>query len=177
MTDAPKPRIYRETWRQEKAVVFARVCVVGPHKFLAHDRAKASGQNSHRWQAKRGVRKGTPDTQLIVPGMHVWFEMKAPGERVNDGDDQDLMLAALRDLGDKATWGVTIMEMATFWHENGVSLVPNWQYQAMHYDGLVDSRIAKAEGKVPGVKKKSYRKPTVRAPGTVKQAHRRGAWG
>lgn len=35
-TEAParRPQILRETWRQEKAVVFARDAIVGPHKFL-----------------------------------------------------------------------------------------------------------------------------------------------
>jgi len=169
----------RETWRQEKAVVFARDAIVGEHKFLAHDRAKAASANEHGWQAKRGVRKGTPDTQLILPnGRHVWFEFKAPGQKVHPGDDQDLMLAALRKLGDAASWGVTIEDLRRFYAVEGVPLVPNAAYRAMVLDGLVDSRIAKAEGRMP-VAAKPKRAPRARAAGktaTVAQGHRMGVW-
>lgn len=181
LPDEPAPatkRVYRETWRQEKAVVFARGAIVGPHKFLAHDRAKASSPNAHGWQARRGVRKGTPDTQLILPGgKHCWFEFKAPGQRVKPGDDQDLMLQDLRLLGDAADWGVTILELLHFWTANGVPLAANAAYQAMHLDGLVDSRIAKAEGRASATKKKSRSRKTV--PGrvtTVARGHRLGVW-
>jgi hypothetical protein len=155
LSDDPKPTwIPRETWRQEKAVVFARDAIVGPHIFMAHDRSRAKSSKEHLWQAKRGVRKGTPDTQLILPGgLHAWFEFKAPGQRVASGDDQDLMLAKLRSLGDEADWGVTIEDMRAFWAEHNVPMVPNAAYRAMVLDGLVDSRIAKAEGAVPVVKK------------------------
>lgn len=175
---ARRPQILRETWRQEKAVVFARDAIVGPHKFLAHDRAKATSGKSHMWQAKRGVRKGTPDTQLVIRGKHLWFEFKAPGKRVETGDDQDLTLAALRALGDAASWGVTIDDLRRFWVAEGVPLVANAEYRAMVLDGLVDSRIAKAEGKVPvAAKKKSRgRKAPVRTPHTVAQSHRLGLW-
>ena len=159
----PKPKptwIPRETWRQEKAVVFARDAIVGPHQFIAHDRAKASGGKSHLWQWKRGIRKGTPDTQLILPdGRSIWFEFKAPGKKVEDDDDQGRMLAALRAMGHAASWGVTIEDMRAFYAARGVPLVANAAYRAMVLDGLVDSRIAKAESKAPGKKKAATRKP------------------
>ena len=140
----------RETWRQEKAVVFARDAIAGPHQFIAHDRAKASGGMSHLWQWKRGVRKGTPDTQLILPdGRSIWFEFKATGEKVKDDDDQGRMLAALRAMGHAASWGVTIEDMRAFYEAMGVPLVPNAAYRAMVLDGLVDSRIATAESRAP----------------------------
>lgn len=171
--------IHRETWRQEKAVVFARDAIVGPHQFIAHDRAQARGDKSHLWQWKRGVRKGTPDTQLMLPnGRSLWFEFKAPGSRVDDDDDQGRMLAALRALGHAASWGVTIEDLRLFYEVEGVPLVPNAAYRAMVLDGLVDSRIAKAEGKllVAPKKKRSTRKATTRTAITVKQAHALGLW-
>jgi hypothetical protein len=147
--------IPRETWRQEKAVVFVRDAIVGPHMFLALDRSRAKSPKEHLWQARRGVRKGTPDTQLILPGgRHIWFEFKADGQKVVAGDDQDLMLQALRDLGDAAAWGVTIEDLRLFYLAEGVPLVANAYYRALVLDGLVDSRIAKAEGRVPVVAKK-----------------------
>lgn len=131
--------------------MFARDCVVGPHKFLAHDRSRQTGKE-HLWQWKRGVRKGTPDTQLIVPlrdsefAHHIWFEFKAPGEEPDD--DQKKMLLDLEALGDDAHWGVTIEELRCFWAACGVHLTRNAEYRAMVLDGLVDSRIAKAESRI-----------------------------
>lgn len=177
---APEKRKWtpRETWRQEKAVVFARDAIIGEHKFLAHDRSKAASANEHGWQAKRGVRKGTPDTQLVIfNGRHLWFEFKAPGERVVPGDDQDLMLAALRKLGDAASWGVTIEDLRQFYAAEGVPLVPNAAYRAMVLDGLVDSRIAKAEGKIPAPKpKRAARARPAGKVATVAWGHRARIW-
>lgn len=147
-----RKRILRETWRQEKAVVFARNVIVGPHKFVAHDRSGAKSDKEHLWQWKRGVRKAIPDTQLMLPvGRHAWFEFKAPGQIPDD--DQLQMLEDLRALGDSASWGVTIEDLLNFWIMVGVPLVPNAHYQAMRYDGLVDSRIAKAEARTAPAKK------------------------
>lgn len=172
--------IHRETWRQEKAVVFARDAIVGPHQFIAHDRAQARGDKSHLWQWKRGVRKGTPDTQLMLPnGRSLWFEFKALGSRVDDDDDQGRMLTALRAMGHAASWGVTIEDLRRFYEAEGVPLVPNAAYRAMVLDGLVDSRIAKAEGRLPTApkKKRSPRKAGPRTTASVEFGHRAAARG
>lgn len=136
--------IPRETYRQEKAVVFARDAIACRHKFMAHDRAQNSGKE-HLWQAKRGVLKGTPDTQLIINGRHLWFEFKSKGNKPDY--DQFRMLSDLEALGDAASWGITIMDLCQFYEDEGVPLVANARYRALVLDGLVDSRIAKEEAK------------------------------
>lgn len=157
LTEDAKPKrvwIPRETWRQEKAVVFARYAIVGPHKFVAHDRSRPKSEKEHLWQWKRGVKKAIPDTELIWPmEHHAWFEFKAPGQKPDD--DQICMLEELRALGDAASWGVMIEDLLNFWMAAGVPLVANAHYMAMKYDGLVDSRIAKAEVNAYGSAKKS----------------------
>lgn len=172
--EAPARRkpIQRESFRQEKAVVFARDAVVCPHIFMSHDRGKNSGRE-HLWQAKRGVRKGTPDTQLIIRGRHYWFEFKAGNAKPDE--DQLQMLANLAALGDAVAWGRTIAELCEFWRINGVPLVTNAAYRAMVLDGLVESRIAKAEGATPATKKPSRRKPTVKT-SSLAWARRNGVW-
>lgn len=164
--DPPPRRVWipRETWRQEKAVVLARDAIVVPHAFIAHDRARPHGDKDHMWQWKRGAKKGLPDTQTIFQpapkpesfaverGQHCWFEFKSKGE-VPD-DDQLRMLQRFRDLGDFASWGITLEDLVNFWMCCGVLLVANAHYRAMVLDGLVDSRIAKAEGKIPATKSK-----------------------
>jgi hypothetical protein len=178
--DKPKrPRIPREAWRQEKAVVFVREAVRCPYTFMAFDRSEKRNARSHLFEAKRGVRPDTPDSLLIarIPGgqtWHVWAEWKAPGQRPGEG--QLDALERLRGLGDHATWCVTIDEYRLFLAHCGVPLVANAEYLAMHYDGMVDSRIAKAEGRVvPVVKKSRSRKPGPRFTAGKRMARR--IWG
>lgn len=156
--------IPRESWRQEKAVAFARDAIVGQHKFMAHDRSQNSGKE-HLWQAKRGVLKGTPDTQLIIRGRHLWFEFKSKGNKPDD--DQFRMLSDLEALGDAASWGVTIMDPCQFYEDEGV---PNARYRAMVLDGLVDSRIAKAEAKAPAKRSRSRKSTPRYSPNKAAQA-------
>jgi hypothetical protein len=148
--DRPKRNwIPREAYRQEKAVVFARVAIIGPHKFVAHDRSRPKSSKEHLFQWKRGVRKATPDTELIWPMSRVAkFEFKSPGQKP-DGD-QLQMLEDYRLLGIEAAWGVTIEDLYNFWTLAGVPMVPNAHFLALKYDGMVDSRIAKAEARNVG---------------------------
>lgn len=159
MSDAPakRKRMFPEAWRQEKAAVFARDAITCPHTFMAFDRSQARGQHSHLFEAQRGIRVSMPDTLLIARitdgnTRHVWAEWKAPGKKPNDGQYE--ALERLRGLGDSATWCETIEEYRLFLAHVGIPMVPNAEYRAMVLDGFVDSRIAKAEGKMPGVAKK-----------------------
>ena len=145
--------IPREAYRQEKAVVWVRGAVLEPHIFVAYDRAAARGDKSHLWQWKRGQKAGTLDTELILTERSLRFEFKSLIGKVGEFDDQGLMIKRLRELGHAADWGRTIMDLCAFYRLHGVGLAQNAEYQALHYDGLVDSRIAKAEG--PRVPKKS----------------------
>ena len=156
--------IPREAWRQERAAVFVRGAVLCPHTFLAFDRSMARGARSHLFEARRGVRASTPDTLLIArlgpnSTRHIWAEWKAPGKRPDEGQMEALQ--RLRDLGDHATWCVTIEEYRLFLLHCGVPLAPNAEYQTLHYDGMVDSRIARAEAErnagAPAKKTRSYK--------------------
>lgn len=139
--------IHREAWRQEKSIVWARSAILEPHIFLAYDRAMPRGDQSHLFQWRRGVREDTLDMELILTARSLRWEFKAKGNRVKDDDGQGLMIARLRDLGHVAGWGITIVDLCRFMARNGVKLAANAEYQAMHYDGMVDSRIAKEEAR------------------------------
>lgn len=176
MSETKRIWIPRETWRQEKAVVLARDAISVSHAFIAHDRSRPSGDKDHMWQWKRGIKKGLPDTQTIFQpasrpdrfeverGQHCWFEFKSKGNIPDD--DQLRMLQRFRDLGDFASWGVMLEDLVNFWMHCGVPLVANAHYRAMVLDGLVDSRIAKAEakarGEAPPKKRSASPKPTPR---------------
>lgn len=159
--DPPAPRkkpIPREAWRQEKAVVWVRSAVLEPHIFLAYDRAASRGDKSHLWQWKRGQKAGVLDTELILADRSLRFEFKSLTAKVDENDDQGQMIMRLRALRHAADWGRTIVDLCAFYRLHGVVLAQNAEYQAIHYDGLVDSRIAKEEGpKVPRKKSRPAR--------------------
>jgi hypothetical protein len=149
MTDAPerRKRIPAEAWRQEKARVFARNAITCDHEFIAHDRSEARGDRSHLFEWKRGVKSSLPDTQTIIfvrneRPLHVWFEWKSRGKEPTTG--QYAALERMAVLGDWAGWGDTIDRYGAFLTAAGVPLATNWRHLAMVYDGMVDSRIAKA---------------------------------
>jgi VRR-NUC domain-containing protein len=152
--------IPRETWRQEKAVVFAREAILWPHIFLAFDRSQAKDARSHLYESRRGLRKGTPDTLTITgQNIHVWAEWKSQTGKVTD--EQAAVLARLVSFGDIVGVCRTIEDYRVLLVQAGVPLKPNAEYLALHYDGMVDSRIAKAEGRTLPAKPKraSPRKP------------------
>jgi hypothetical protein len=162
--DAPARRkpIPREAYRQERAKVWVRGAVVEDHIFLAYDRAQPRGDQSHLFQWRRGLRADTLDTELLTASGSFRFEFKAAGQKVKDDDGQGLMIRRLRALNVAADWGHTVADLCRFYRDNGVKLAENAEYQAMHQDALTDSRIAKAEGAIPGAKKPTRRKPTVK---------------
>jgi hypothetical protein len=96
---------------------------------------------------------------------NAWFEFKGPKGKVDfddPDDDQARMIRDLQALGHFAWWGRTIHEMYQFYRSCGVPMTANAEYQAIKYDGMVDSRIAKAEGKMLTAAKSSPRKATPR---------------
>ncbi len=162
MSDGAERRwIPRETWRQEGATRWVKSAVLEPKEFFAFDRDKRDGK-SHLWEAKRGVRKSTLDTLLRWPGVPAWFEFKA-GNRVPD-EDQSKMINRLRSFGDRVSWGYTIVDLWHFYHAVGVPMTANAEYQALHYDGLVNSRIAKEEAKQAGLAPPKKSRATRTAP-------------
>jgi hypothetical protein len=173
--DTPRKRrwIPRETYRQEGAVRFVRHAVKQPHEFFAFDRDK-NDKDSHLWESRRGVRKATPDTLLCIPGpSNVWWEWKAGNNKPDD--DQLRMIEKLRSLGDYAGWGRTIGDLCEFYRMAGVPMEDNAEYQALHHDGLVDSRIAKEEARQAGLappKKTRARKAPPRYAASKRMAKR-----
>ena len=153
--------IPREAWRQEKAVVWVRGAVIEPHLFLAYDRTQARGDQSHLFQWRRGLRADTLDTELLTATRSFRFEFKAVGQKVDDDDGQAVMIKVLRSLNVAADWGCTIADLCGFYRREGVKLANNAEYQALYYDGMVDSRIARAEAErnagAPAKKTRSYK--------------------
>jgi len=151
--------IDREHINQRHGMLFARDAVAVPHLFLSFDRQAATGQFTHSRQAGRGVRRGTPDTLLIAADCRrLWCEWKAPGKKIEEGGDQQLMGAKLIGLGDAWGWVNSCEGYLLLMLAEGIPLQNNAAYLAMYYDGIVASLIAKAEAK-RGDAPKSYKAP------------------
>jgi len=149
--------IAREGILQRHVKLFVRDAVTAPHEFFAFDRAKAAGRFSHMREAGRGVRKGTPDTLLLVLGYPpVWVELKAPGGKPDAA--QLAVGEALRAVGCRWEWCTTVLSYCAILAEMGVPMARNATVQAMQHDGAVASLIAQAELK-RGDAPKAARKP------------------
>lgn len=121
-------------------------------EFFAFDRAPARGRFSHMVQKARGVRKGTPDTVLLIRGApDVWCELKAPGEKPDD---------AQKDIGQRIEttgriwfWTTTVYDYLAMLEKLGV--VPASTVRrlaAQDHDARVQGEIERAEmknGKLP----------------------------
>lgn len=156
--------IDREHINQRHGMLFARDAIAVPHLFLSFDRQAATGQFTHARQAGRGVRRGTPDSLLVVVGCRrLWVEWKAPGVKIEAGGDQETMGARLIELGDAWGWANSCEAVRLLLMAEGIPLRENAAFLALHYDGAVASIIAKAEAK-RGDAPKSYRAPKKAGP-------------
>lgn len=153
--------IPREGILQRHVKLFVRGAVTAPHEFFAFDRAKAAGKFSHMQEAGRGVRKGTPDTLLLVLDYPpLWVELKAPGGKP---DAAQLEVGqALRAVGCRWEWCTTVLSYCAILAEMGVPMAINAKVQALHHDGAVTSLIAQAEAKRGDVPR-SYTPPKAKA--------------
>lgn len=140
--------INREHILQKHVKTFARDAIEARHEFMAFDRAKAAGKFSHMVQKARGVRKGTPDTLLLVDGIPpIWCELKAPGNKPDA--DQTALGDALMAVGCYWSW-ITSVDAYRLWLAAcGVPLRANAEYIAAIHDGQVASVIARAEAAAP----------------------------
>jgi hypothetical protein len=102
-------RAHPEWSLQTKIKGFVREWVACPHEFAAHDRSANIRGMQHLWEKERGIRAGWPDTELLLPG-GVTFrcELKWGDNKVVPGDDQDVLIARLNDLGHPAAWANTV---------------------------------------------------------------------
>lgn len=156
--------IQREHTFQVRLRKWVREAVATDHEFMAFDRSQASGQFTHDRERSRGLRKGTPDTLLLVKGFApIFCELKAKGEVVKPGSAQDEMGLALMAVGCWWSWCDRVQTYCAWLQTIGVPLRANAEFLALHADGSTDTLIAKAEAKA-GKAPKSYKpraaKPT-----------------
>lgn len=134
---------------QVGVVKMAREIISIPHRFRCFDRSKNASGMQHMHEATRGLRAGTPDTELVVRcnfvGVNV--ELKKRGTKhlkaYQPSDKQKAEMQNLRDAGAYAECAWSLVEVAEHWHAAGVPLVPHWRAYAEAHDAMAATPAAR----------------------------------
>jgi len=157
--DAQPKSIRRQThpeWAVQAAVKWAVARAVAcDYEFASHDRAKQYSEGQHIWEARRGVRRDWPDTELLcMGGLTFNCELKkpgwkpsAPGTKARKEWDagQGKMIGRLRILGRQAAWANCPSMYLAEAHAVGVPLHPNWRITAQLADQQMLADIRRQE--------------------------------
>lgn len=120
---------------------WVRECVAAPHSFMSSDRSKAHSQFQHAREAARGIRKGTPDTLLLVSGKALFCELKAPGNRPTE--HQDALGREIIDAGSVWFWADSVDGYRQHLLQHGVPLSPSAAMLAARADAMLAALATK----------------------------------
>jgi len=155
---------------QVKVHEWVRECVPAPKVFIAFDRSKKTAQFTHLRQKAAGIRKGTADTLLMVPGLpDMWVELKRPGERPDDA--QEKFGTDVKEVGRIWGWTDSVIGYAQLIAAWGVP-VSRWDFiRAEHLDAVLLGRAMKEAGVVK-VRKASKPRAPKPSPSQVRKLNR-----
>jgi hypothetical protein len=140
---------------QTQILRFVKDCVECSWEFLAFDRSQNHSGRQHMWEAARGVKAGTPDTLLLVPGKPAIFcELKAPGNKPTPV--QDHIGHKIQEAGHDWFWADSVQSYRMGLMVRDVPLRGNACLVAEHRDALLLSARIKAE---EAPKKRASAKP------------------
>lgn len=153
---------------QTAVIHLAARVIFAPHRIRAFDRSRNNGGFQHLSEANRGVRKGTPDVELLCAGRSVNVELKAPGTRHlkshQPSDAQREEMALLRAAGAYADVAWSCVEVVGHWRAAGVPLTPGADAVAAATDASLAVRLAAPKKKrAAGGFGAAPRKPGLRA--------------
>ena len=147
---------------QSQCVKFCRECILTEHVFLAFDRSKKQSALQHIREKARGIRAGTPDILILVPGLAIWAELKAGKNTASDLQEE--VGAAIVNVGHR--WEVvrSVEELRRYLNACGVALYPRADLRALDLDLVLKGAAMKAKGPKSYVPQKPRAaKPTQRA--------------
>jgi len=130
--------VQREKLLQSSCCKFAEHCIDGPSDLMAHDRSKAATPQAHMWEAQRGIRKGTPDMQILVPGLAVFCELKVKGNKPTPAQIQ--RGEAIAAAGHFWFWATSVTEFGKGLARAGVTLTRAAPIVAADYDAKLEAR-------------------------------------
>jgi hypothetical protein len=112
---------------QRAVLKLAKDVITVPHRIRAFDRSRNFSGTQHLAEASRGIRKGTPDVELICAGRSINVELKRPGTKhLKDRQPTDAQLAemaALRAAGAYADVAWSLAEVVGHWRAAGVPML------------------------------------------------------
>ena len=143
---------------QVQCVKFARECILTEHVFLAFDRSKKQSALQHVREKARGIRAGTPDILILVPGLAIWAELKAGKNTASELQEE--VGAAIIATGHR--WEVirSVEELRCYLDACGVALSNMAFVRALDLDLVLQGAAMKAAGKAPRSYKPRAAKPT-----------------
>lgn len=131
---------------QAMAIKLAAEVIAVPHRIRAFDRSRDQSGTQHLHESGRGVRKGTPDTELICAGRSVNVELKKPGTRhlkaYQPSEAQKAEMRNLRAAGAYADVAWSLTEVVGHWRAAGVPLSAAADALAEARDRSLMERIA-----------------------------------
>jgi len=142
---------------QVQCLKFSRECIVTRHVFLAFDRSAKQSALQHVREKARGIRAGTPDVLVLVPGLAIWAELKVG--RNEASVPQIECGVAILHAGHR--WEVvrSVVEFGAYLRRCGVELSAHADLRALDLDLVLAGAAMKRKGAAP----KSYRPAKPRA--------------
>jgi hypothetical protein len=139
----------RREWSLQSCIKwFVARAVAVEHEFACHDRGAARSALEHLHEASRGIRSGWPDTELLLNGGATFrCELKAPGNRVQDGSAQEHILSRLAAIGHPTTWVDGVIAYGEACERHSVPLRRNWRTVAQVGEELYAAAIRRQEAK------------------------------
>ena len=112
--------------------------IVGPFRLRAFDRSKNFSGRQHMHEANRGIRSGTPDTELVYAGRSINVELKA-GANDKSGQ-QDIEMELLAKAGAYCGVAWSCVDVVEHWRTAGVPLTRMAHVVALDRDLKRESR-------------------------------------
>ena len=138
---------------------WVREHVAQPHFFTGIDRSAKTGQFTHVREKARGIVSGMSDTLLIVEGAVICVELKAPGNKPTDRQQE--VGDAINKAGGIWDWTASVMGYAEILEAAGVPLIGQWRLAAERGDAvLLAAQIKADENKTGRVSRKRVQRPT-----------------
>jgi hypothetical protein len=130
---------------QVQCRAFVREAVDAPCSFQCFDRSANASGTQHMWEANRGIRKGQPDTLLVIYGHPIYCELKvSPNKPTRHQEDMGL---EIQRAGGMWFWANSVIGYMDGLLHYGVHMRPNARLIAEHREGLFQGYLLK--GLVP----------------------------
>lgn len=126
---------------QVQCKIFCKEAIDAPHSFQAFDRSTNNSGTQHLWESNRGVRKGQPDTLLIIYGHPIYCELKVPGGKPTE--HQEAMGREIRAAGGCWFWTNSVTGYMDGLFQYGVHFRPNARLIAEHREALFQGYLLK----------------------------------